>query len=149
MGKKICIISLLSISIIAALVIGGLSGVPPVESKPNGVIAFITDYGTKDFYVGAVKGVIYSIFPDARVVDITHEVTPFDVHEGAVTLWLAAREFRSGTVFVAVGFQAGISLATPLLLRICIYLAAAFTVASGIHYLLVVRQRYSQLESEL
>jgi cardiolipin synthase len=53
------------------------------------------------------------------------------------------------TVFVAVAFQAGISLATPLLLRICIYLAAAFTVASGIHYLLVVRQRYSQHESEL
>ncbi len=102
MSTKICAISLLSISIIVALVIGGLSGVPPVESKPNGVVAFMTDYGTKDFYVGAVKGVIYSTFPDARVIDITHEVTPFEVHEGAVTLWLAAREFPPGTVFVAV-----------------------------------------------
>jgi len=53
------------------------------------------------------------------------------------------------TVFVAVAFQAGISLVTPLLLQVCIYLAAAFTVASGIHYLMVVRQRYLQHESEL
>ncbi len=53
------------------------------------------------------------------------------------------------TVFVAVAFQAGISLVTPLLMRACIYLAAAFTVASGVHYLLVVRQRYTQHESEL
>ncbi len=52
-------------------------------------------------------------------------------------------------VFVAVGHQAGISVLGPLLLRVCIYLAAAFTVVSGIHYLMVVRHRYSQHESEL
>ena len=47
------------------------------------------------------------------------------------------------TIFFAVGHQAGIHLASSLLLRICIYLAAGFTVASGIHYLLVVRHRYA------
>jgi cardiolipin synthase len=47
------------------------------------------------------------------------------------------------TIFFAVGHQAGIHLASGLLLRICIYLAAGFTVASGVHYLLVVRQRYA------
>jgi cardiolipin synthase len=47
------------------------------------------------------------------------------------------------TIFFAVGHQAGIPLASSLLLQICIYLAAGFTVASGIHYLLVVRHRYA------
>ncbi len=52
-------------------------------------------------------------------------------------------------VFVAVAFQAGFTLVTPLLLQACIYLAAAFTVASGVHYLIVVRHRYSQHESDI
>jgi S-adenosylmethionine hydrolase len=73
---------------------------PPV--KPNNIIAFMTDYGNKDFYVGAVKGVILSITPTAKIVDITHEITPFNIQEGALTLLLAAREFPMGTVFVAV-----------------------------------------------
>jgi len=50
------------------------------------------------------------------------------------------------TVFVAVGLQAHFPLASALLLRICIYLAGAITVASGIHYLIVVRHRYGHPE---
>jgi cardiolipin synthase len=52
------------------------------------------------------------------------------------------------TIFFAVGHQAGIRLASSLLLQICIYLAAGFTVASGVHYLLVVRHRYAHHETE-
>jgi cardiolipin synthase len=47
------------------------------------------------------------------------------------------------TVFVAVGFQAHIPLVTTTLLQICILLTATFTLASGIHYLVVVRHRYA------
>jgi cardiolipin synthase len=47
------------------------------------------------------------------------------------------------TVFVAVGFQARIPLVTTTLLQICILLTATFTLASGIHYLAVVRHRYA------
>ena len=47
------------------------------------------------------------------------------------------------TVFVAVGHQAHVPLARMVLLQVCIYFAAAFTVASGIHYLVVVRHRYA------
>lgn len=68
----------------------------------NGVVAFITDWGTRDFYVGAVKGVALTVYPDVRLIDITHGIEPYNIHEGAVTLWLAAREFPAGTVFVAV-----------------------------------------------
>ena len=52
------------------------------------------------------------------------------------------------TVFVAVGHQANVPLASALLLRICIYLAATITVASGVHYLIVVRHRYGHPEDE-
>jgi len=52
------------------------------------------------------------------------------------------------TVFVAVGLHANVPLASALLLRICIYLAGAITVASGVHYLIVVRHRYAHPEEE-
>lgn len=50
------------------------------------------------------------------------------------------------TVFVAVGLQTNAPLTSALLLRICIYLTAAITVASGVHYLIVVRHRYGHHE---
>ena len=52
------------------------------------------------------------------------------------------------TVFVAVAHQAHVPLASGLVLQICIYLAAAITVASGVHYLMVVRHRYAHHEGE-
>jgi cardiolipin synthase len=52
------------------------------------------------------------------------------------------------TIFVAVAFQAHIPLATATLLRICTLLTAAFTLASGIHYLVVVRSRYAHHPAE-
>lgn len=50
--------------------------------------------------------------------------------------------FQLTTVFAAVGFQAHVPAITRLLVQACLYLTAAFTVASGIHYLMVVRRRY-------
>ena len=43
----------------------------PAERNTCGIIAFLTDWGTRDFYVGAARGVAYSVFPEARLVDIT------------------------------------------------------------------------------
>ncbi len=71
------------------------------EFKPNGIIALLSDYGTKDFYVGAFKGSITKINPRANIIDITHEVNPFNVREGMFTLLLAAQEFPKGTIFIA------------------------------------------------
>lgn len=72
------------------------------KSTPKKIIALLTDYGNKDFYVGAMKGVIYSIYPEAIVVDITHQITPYNIREGALTLYHAEKEFPPGTIFVAV-----------------------------------------------
>ncbi len=65
-------------------------------------MALLTDFGTADHYVGAMKGAILTVCPDAQIVDIAHELTPHDVEAGAFTLAAAAPAFPPGTVFVAV-----------------------------------------------
>src|SRR5687767_6797222 len=66
------------------------------------IIAFLTDFGTRDHYVGAMKGAALGICPDATLVDITHDVPPQDVLTGALELSAACPYFPAGTVFVAV-----------------------------------------------
>jgi S-adenosylmethionine hydrolase len=65
-------------------------------------ITLLTDFGTKDPYVGIVKGVILSTNPDVRIVDITHDVDPQDVREGAFLVEEYYRYFAKGTVHIAV-----------------------------------------------
>jgi S-adenosylmethionine hydrolase len=70
--------------------------------RPNGIIALLTDFGERDYYVAAMKGVIYGIFPSARVVDISHQVEKFDIIGGAFVLWKASGYFPDGTVYLGV-----------------------------------------------
>lgn len=69
---------------------------------PRPTIAFLSDFGTRDHYVGAMKGAALTICPDAALVDITHEIEPQDVLQGALELDAAFRFFPPGTIFVAV-----------------------------------------------
>jgi S-adenosylmethionine hydrolase len=66
------------------------------------VVALLTDFGTRDWYVAAIRGVILSRCPRVRLLDVTHEIPPQDVVSGAFTLAAAAPWFPRGTVFVAV-----------------------------------------------
>ena len=66
------------------------------------VITLTTDFGTRDTYVSEMKGVILSIAGDVHVVDITHEVAPHDVLEGALALEVAAPRFPAATIHVGV-----------------------------------------------
>ena len=66
------------------------------------LIAFISDFGTRDSYAGTVKGVIATINPAARVIDITHGIPPHDIMAGALTLGGTFRYFPKGTIFLAV-----------------------------------------------
>lgn len=70
--------------------------------RPCRVIGFITDFGTLDPYVAAMKGVALDICPDIRLVDITHDVPSFDIERAAFILLTAYRYFPRGTVFVVV-----------------------------------------------
>jgi S-adenosylmethionine hydrolase len=62
----------------------------------------VTDFGTADYFVGAVKGAILSVNPSAVIVDITHEIPPQDIAAGAFTLLAAYQTFPAGTIHVAV-----------------------------------------------
>lgn len=66
------------------------------------VVALLTDFGTRDPFVGVMHGVVLGRCPDARIVDLTHDVAPQGVAEGAFWLERSARWFPEGTVFVAV-----------------------------------------------
>jgi S-adenosylmethionine hydrolase len=65
-------------------------------------ITLLTDFGVKDPYAGIMKGVILSVNPDVRIVDITHEVDPQDVREGAFIVAEYYRHFEKGTIHVVV-----------------------------------------------
>jgi S-adenosylmethionine hydrolase len=65
-------------------------------------IALLTDFGTRDYFVASMKGVILSIDPAAVIVDITHEIPAQDISEAAFTLRACYRDFPAGTIFVAV-----------------------------------------------
>jgi S-adenosyl-L-methionine hydrolase (adenosine-forming) len=66
------------------------------------LITLLTDFGTADYFVGAMKGVILTINRDARIVDITHDIPPQDIQAGAFTLLGAYQTFPAETVHVAV-----------------------------------------------
>jgi len=62
----------------------------------------MTDFGVVDDSVAICKGVMYSIVPDVRIVELTHQVTPFSISDGARFLFGATPYFPAGTVFVVV-----------------------------------------------
>ena len=74
----------------------------PKTSRGRKTIALLSDFGLKDHYVSAMKGVILNISPDVNLVDITHEVSPWNVIQGAFLLRATFRYFPRGTVFVCV-----------------------------------------------
>jgi S-adenosylmethionine hydrolase len=65
-------------------------------------IVFMTDFGTANDAVAICKAVMISIAPEARIMDITHQVTPFSIEEGARFLAGVSPYYPAGTVFVAV-----------------------------------------------
>ena len=69
---------------------------------PGRLLTLLTDFGTSDAYVAAVKGVVLSINPSLTIVDITHDVPPQDVRAAAFLLGTAAPYFPRGTVHLAV-----------------------------------------------
>ena len=71
-------------------------------TRPPAIITLLTDFGSADYFVGAMKGVILSINPDARIVDITHEIPAQDIAGAAFTLLAAYAAFPAGTIHVGV-----------------------------------------------
>jgi S-adenosylmethionine hydrolase len=66
------------------------------------VVACITDFGTSDYYAGALHGVLATLLPGTPIVDITHEIPAGDIRRAALMLWEAEPHFPEGTVFLTV-----------------------------------------------
>lgn len=71
------------------------------EQSPSNIV-FISDFGLQDPYVAQVKGVIYAINPDTRVIDLTHDITPYDMGKAAVILEKSHEYFPYKTIFLSV-----------------------------------------------
>ena len=72
-------------------------------------VSFLSDYGRVDEFVGVVHSVIRSIAPDVRVIDITHDIEPYDVRAGALALVRAANYLAPGVVVAVVDPTVGTS----------------------------------------
>jgi S-adenosylmethionine hydrolase len=72
------------------------------SAKYPQTIVFMTDFGVVDDSVAICRGVMYSVMPDVRIVDLTHQVTPFSILDGARFLYGATPYYPTGTVFVVV-----------------------------------------------
>jgi S-adenosyl-L-methionine hydrolase (adenosine-forming) len=68
----------------------------------NSIITLTSDFGLSDHFVGVMKGVMLDIFPDVRIVDITHAVQAFDIFDGALSISQAYSYYPSGTVHLVV-----------------------------------------------
>jgi S-adenosylmethionine hydrolase len=66
------------------------------------LVTFTTDFGTRDWFAGTMKGVLAGLAPGARVVDLTHEIPPGDVYAAAFSLLCSYRFFPPGTIHLVV-----------------------------------------------
>jgi len=81
------------------------------------IITFLSDFGTSDGYVGSVKGVIKTIAPDAEIIDISHEISPYHISEAAFTLLNFYQCFPNDTIHLAVVDPGVGGLRKPIILR--------------------------------
>jgi S-adenosylmethionine hydrolase len=95
------LLSRLGFAVLVLFMIASSSAVSQGATVPP-TIGLFTDFGWDDPYVAQMKGAIVTISPGARILDLTHSVSPFNVAEGAYLLDQSAEEFPAGTIFVAV-----------------------------------------------
>ncbi|MFO1258200.1 MAG: SAM-dependent chlorinase/fluorinase [Gammaproteobacteria bacterium] len=74
----------------------------PLSGKTQSIIVLETDFGTKDSAVSALRAVIRSVDKNILVEDLTHEIPPFDIWEGAYRLYQSVSYWPKGTIFVHV-----------------------------------------------
>jgi S-adenosylmethionine hydrolase len=99
-----------SLTLLGLLLSLGLTGcsrqpvAPATAQAPAArpVIVFMTDFGTANDAVAICRAVISGIAPDVRIMDITHQVTPFSIEEGARFLYGVTPYYPAGTVFLVV-----------------------------------------------
>lgn len=87
---------------VGMLALGSLAAAEQPASQYPPTVVFMTDFGVVDDSVALCKGVMYGILPGLRIVDLTHQVTPYSIADGARFLFGATPYFPAKTVFVVV-----------------------------------------------
>lgn len=73
-----------------------------MEKKTPPIIALITDFGCRDWYTGSIKGKLHTYCPDVRIVDISHSISPGDIHSASYVLASCIQDFPADTLFLCV-----------------------------------------------
>src|ERR1700746_2262279 len=95
--------ALVIIVIVLLAMMLALSALAPAQAgKYPQTIVFMTDFGTVDDSVAICRGVMYSVMPSVRIVDLSHQVTPFSILDGARFLFGATPYYPAGTIFTVV-----------------------------------------------
>jgi S-adenosyl-L-methionine hydrolase (adenosine-forming) len=93
---------LLVLSVALAALFSARSVVAQAAHPARPLIVFTTDFGTLDDAVAICKGVIKTIAPDAEIIDLSHQVTPFSIADGARLLGRTSQYYPAGTIFLTV-----------------------------------------------
>jgi S-adenosyl-L-methionine hydrolase (adenosine-forming) len=88
--------------VVAIVALAATACASPEQRRETATVLFLTDFGLKDGAVAACKGVMVSIAPALRIVDLTHDIPPYDIEAAAEVLEQALPFYPSGTVAVAV-----------------------------------------------
>src|SRR5437588_12853085 len=100
LSRRTIISALLALLSLLPGALASAGATPPQKYPPT--IVFMTDFGVLDDSVAICRGVMYSIMPEVRIVDLTHQVTPFSIVDGARFIYGAAPYYPAGAVFVVV-----------------------------------------------
>lgn len=95
--RRLCV-AIVILGLCAALTFGQ----QPASQVSLPTVVFMTDFGVVDDSVALCKGVMFTITPNLRIVDLTHQVTPYSIQDGARFLFGATPYFPPGTVFIVV-----------------------------------------------
>ena len=98
--SPLTLLSVIFLSVFLTVIASPLLAQQPTAQPPT--VVFMTDFGVIDDSVALCKGVMYGVTPNLRIVDLTHEVTPYSIRDGALYLYGASPYFAAGTVFVVV-----------------------------------------------
>jgi len=99
MLKKISLILILLFSMVTFISVApGCAS----QKEVNMPIVLLTDYGSEDYRISQLKGIIYYNNPESMLIDASHSVPTFDIATGAFILDIAAKEFPENTVFIGV-----------------------------------------------
>jgi S-adenosyl-L-methionine hydrolase (adenosine-forming) len=101
-SRRLWFLALLVSSVALTALLSSTSAGEHVARPAKPLIVFTSDFGTVDDAVAICKGVIKTIAPDAEIIDLSHQVTPFSIAEGARLLARTSQYYPSGTIFLTV-----------------------------------------------